>query len=102
MFNIGVHENHLFLASLLAAALYWTDPTFFSTFATWALLANLNLFIFYGLDGQGLPFNRVIGVDLPVVFSLVSLACFSLLLKAALVSRACRPPRSAPVPHPSP
>lgn len=51
-FNTGVHENHLFTAVLLAAALAsvggaWEHGVFIAI----ALIANINLVLFYGLRG---------------------------------------------------
>jgi len=51
-FNTGVHENHLFTAVILAAALAsvggaWEHGVFISV----SLIANINLVLFYGLRG---------------------------------------------------
>ena len=75
--NTGVHENHLFLAVLLAAVLAWRQPAHLAAFATWALVANVNLFIFYGADGSGLPFSRVAGVDLTLPVAAVLAALYA-------------------------
>jgi hypothetical protein len=50
-FNTGVHENHLFMVVLLAAILAWEDPAGARLYWIWALAANLNLWLFYGLGG---------------------------------------------------
>jgi hypothetical protein len=71
----GVHENHLFLAVLLAAVCWAQDRTLGKLFLTWALAANLNLVLFQGFDGSGFPFGRVVLVDaalpLSVLFTLL-------------------------------
>ena len=77
MLNTGVHENHLFLAVLLAAILAWRQREHLSTFAVWALVANINLFVFYGADGSGLAFSRVVGVDITLLLAVVFVAMFS-------------------------
>jgi Gpi18-like mannosyltransferase len=76
MLNTGVHENHLFMAVLLAGVLAWRRRENLSTFAIWALVANTNLFVFYGADGSGLPFSRVVGVDITLLLALVFVAQF--------------------------
>jgi hypothetical protein len=77
MLNTGVHENHLFLAVILAAVLAWRQSAHLLTFATWALVANVNMFIFYGADGSGLPFSRVVGLDLSLLVAAVAVALFA-------------------------
>jgi hypothetical protein len=77
MLNTGVHENHLFMAMLLAAVLAWRQREHLSTFAIWALVANINLFVFYGADGSGLAFSRVVGVDITLLLALVFVALFA-------------------------
>jgi hypothetical protein len=49
--SAGVHENHLFLASLLAIALAWQHRRWWWTAAALAVAANLNLLAFYGWSG---------------------------------------------------
>jgi hypothetical protein len=52
MFYTGVHENHLFLASLLAAALFCVDKK--NRYLSFGLLliSSLNMFFFYGASGS--------------------------------------------------
>ncbi len=76
MLNTGVHENHLFMAVVLAAVLAWRQREHLSTFAIWALVANINLFVFYGADGSGLAFSRVVGVDITLLLAVVFVALF--------------------------
>lgn len=80
MFNTGVHENHLFIATILAVILFWINREHFSTMLTLLLISNINLFIFYGTDGAGLMFSRVIGktVDMALLFSIFNLVFFLL------------------------
>lgn len=50
--NTGVHENHLFMAMILALAVYALRERVGRTMAVHCVLAaNLNLIVFYGLDG---------------------------------------------------
>ena len=69
-FNIGVHENHLFLVTVLAVILLWLDASFCSMAVLLILMSNINLFLFYGTDGI-LHFERLfLGIDtsLPLAF----------------------------------
>ena len=59
-FNTGVHENHLFLASILAVVLWWESREHTLSMITIVLMSNINLFLFYGVEGAGPRFNRAI------------------------------------------
>ena len=52
----SVHENHLFTAMVLAFVLWARDPSMFWPAIGIALIANLNLVVFYGLAGS-VPFS---------------------------------------------
>jgi len=73
-----VHENHLFVAVLLGAALAAERRRLTAEFLLWALALNINLLLFYGVDGQGLGFSRVVGIDSAVVFSFLVVGCYAL------------------------
>jgi hypothetical protein len=90
--NSGVHENHLFLATILAATLAWLEPRHLALGIYIAILANINLLLFYGFDGQGLPFSRVVGVDLALVFSIISVTVFAVMFPAVLSQAAKQKP----------
>lgn len=52
LFNIGVHENHLFVPMVLAFLLPCAGRQKSETTITFlAIMANLNLLLFYGLEG---------------------------------------------------
>ena len=76
IFSIGVHENHLFLATILAvaAAAMLPDKTWQAILIVAA--SNLNLIAFYGFTGSPLPFSPVVGIDVSILFSAVNLALF--------------------------
>ncbi len=76
-FNLGVHENHLFLAPLLAFVLCWVSPRDIYTTLILALMANINLFLFYGVSG-GYPYGqaRQIGIDVSVLLALFNVVFF--------------------------
>lgn len=81
-FAAGVHENHLFGPMLLAFVLWSRNPRFRTVAIALAILANLNLAVFYGLTGAppfavGPAFAWLTGI----------LAAFSLLLFAYVLSR---------------
>ncbi len=59
-FNTGVHENHLFIAGILAVVLFWVAREHLLTAATVVLMSNLNLYLFYGASGAALGFSRVV------------------------------------------
>jgi hypothetical protein len=87
-FNTGVHENHLFLAVILALLLYWQEQMSAATTLSVTLLSNANLFLFYGLDGTGYPHSRlVLGVDLALVLSIGATALFLALFVKSLISQ---------------
>jgi hypothetical protein len=97
MLNTGTHENHLFLAVLLAGVLAWRQREHLLTFAIWALVANINLFVFYGADGSGLTFSRVVGVDITLLLAVVFVALFVVYYYEVVVvglgqTRFARPP----------
>jgi hypothetical protein len=74
-FNTGVHENHLYLACVLALlASAWGASSLFMALVMIAL-NTVNLLVFYGLSGSGLGFDRAIGLDITV-----PLAAFELVL----------------------
>lgn len=77
MFNPGVHENHLYLVTVLALASAWLAPHAWPLLRVWIVFANLNLLLFYGLDGTGPHVSRVYGVDLSVPLAALGLALFA-------------------------
>ena len=79
-FNTGVHENHIFLICLIAAVLARQQPEQTALFVILALIGNLNIFVFYGLDGQDLPFSRVVfGQDVSVWLAVVNVLFYGVL-----------------------
>ena len=91
IFNTGVHENHLFLGVILATILFWSHPSFRSTAVLIILISNLNLFLFYGVDGN-LHFKRgFLGIDMSLPLAFFNVLCFLFLfgnrVKSSLPSR---------------
>jgi hypothetical protein len=64
-FNTGAHENHLFVPQLLAFALLAEGRARWQATALVALMANANLFLFYGVDGT-LRFSRAVAGEIDV------------------------------------
>jgi hypothetical protein len=60
MFNIGVHENHLFIVTILAVLIFWLDESLRAIAVILLIISNINLFLFYGVDGV-LHFPRLVG-----------------------------------------
>jgi hypothetical protein len=78
IFNTGVHENHLFLATILSVILFWVNRAhLFLTIMT-ILMSNVNLILFYGINGTGLGFSRVLAgtVDTALLLSVVNVSFF--------------------------
>jgi len=74
--NIGVHENHLFLATILATvgAALASDKRLRAVLVV--ALSNLNLIAFFGFIGSPLPFSRVVGLDVTLIFAAVNVLLF--------------------------
>lgn len=80
-FNLGVHENHLYVASTLVFLLYVEDRRRVAIAAFIILYSNLNLFLFYGVDGLAPRVRTIRGVETSfigsVVFSVFIFALFA-------------------------
>jgi hypothetical protein len=78
IFNIGVHENHWFIAVLLATILFWVNGAHLFLLLNLILMSNVNLFLFYGVNGRGLGFSRLItsGLDSALVLSIFNVGFF--------------------------
>jgi len=77
MFNTDVHENHLFPVIILSIILFWVNRKHLPTMFVLILMSNLNLLVFYGLDGNGLSFGRVVGgIDISLLLSIFNVGFF--------------------------
>lgn len=78
MFSTNVHENYLFLVPLLFIVLLAERGEYSKETLFWLVYANLNLFLFYGMSGRGIGFDRrILGYDiLPALSSAVGLAVY--------------------------
>jgi hypothetical protein len=78
--NTGVHENHLFLAMVLAFALCCVESSLALPMATLTTMAaNINLLLFYGLDGRTV-FQTPLFDAVTVLFSALNTAFIALCL----------------------
>jgi hypothetical protein len=76
MCSAGVHENHLFLASLLGIALWMLDGRWLWVAAATTVSANLNLVTFYGWGGY-VERRMLAGVDASVWLALANVGLFA-------------------------
>ena len=78
-FNVGVHENHLFIGAILSILLWIESKEYLLSMIIIVLINSINIFLFYGIGGEsGLPFSRVVGgIDMALLLSLFNV-CFIL------------------------
>lgn len=86
-FNTGVHENHLFVPAVLAVILFFLNREHLVTSAYILIMSNINLIIFFGIDGMELKFSRVIGIDITLLLSLLNVVFFLLIWYAECLQR---------------
>ncbi|HOX23375.1 MAG TPA: hypothetical protein PLL10_07925 [Elusimicrobiales bacterium] len=72
--NTGVHDNHLFIVVVLSAVLLALNRAYATSFCVWSFAANLNLFIFWGVDGGKPGISTSMGIT--VIFALLNLILF--------------------------
>jgi hypothetical protein len=79
-FNTNVHENHWFFAAVLAFVLYALNRAHLNLLIVLNVIANLNLFLFYGVSGAAPRFGRVVFIDVALAASVFNVLYFLLLL----------------------
>ena len=92
LFNKGAHENHLVPVMLVAGYMAWRETRWMTIAVVSAVLTNLNMIFFYGLDGMDRRAVRVIdGIDwslpLAVVYVIVVGAIYLKLLDFWIAKR---------------
>jgi hypothetical protein len=92
LFNKGAHENHLVPTMLVAGYMAWREAKWLPVAIAFAVLTNLNMFFFYGLDGLDRGDARVVwGIDsslpLAVVYVVVVGLIYLKLLGPWMISR---------------
>lgn len=83
IFNTGVHENHLFIPAVLAAILLYLNRDNMMMSLYIIIMSCVNLLIFYGIDGKGLGFSRVVGIDITLLLSILNVLFFLIIWKGA-------------------
>ena len=92
IWNSGVHENHLFVAVILAYILMLHERTreHWAIATILAVMFNVNMFVFYGVTGSKLQ-SRIVGVDLSGILAILYAVAWVLLVvyawRAAGVAR---------------
>jgi hypothetical protein len=81
IWNSGVHENHLFVAVILAYMLMLHEYTrkHWAIATILAIMFNVNMFVFYGVTGTKLQ-SSVAGVDLSGALAMVYAVAWLLLV----------------------
>jgi hypothetical protein len=90
IFNTSVHENHLFVVAILAVVLYWREESWRANAVILLLMANSNLLLFYGVDGE-LHFPRLFaGIDIAVALATLN-TLFLIYLYGAVLGKYVQP-----------
>lgn len=76
IFNTGVHENHVYPATVLAILLYAKTKRHLPLMLMLIFMLNANMFFFYGIDGSAPGFSRVVGIDVTVLLALLNVVFF--------------------------
>ncbi len=72
MFYTNVHENHLLLVAIMALFWAFLDRARLLDAVMLTLMLNLNMYIFFGADGNGFDFSRTLGVDVTIYMALLN------------------------------
>lgn len=112
LFNTSVHENHLVPAVVLAGLLWTTDRRYGPLFLITTVMLNLNLLLFYRLDGFPRLPVVVHGLDLSLPLAILNVTLFVALLmfgprlvlipNERMLAAASMPPPSQIPPHREP
>lgn len=78
MLSPGVHENHLFLGTVLAAAAAALQPALTTRAILIVAMSTLNLITVYGITGEPFGFPPIVGIDVSVIFAAVNVGLFAL------------------------
>jgi len=72
----GVHENHLTVAAIVASLLYIHDEKYRGTSLFIMAVSNLNMLIFYGLNGEGLGYSLML-TEMPLMNASIFIAALN-------------------------
>jgi hypothetical protein len=78
-FGYGVHESHAFVPAVLGICWLALDRSRFFEAAALAIIFNMNILIFYGMDGAGLRFSPIVGWDVTLYFAAFNVILFFVL-----------------------
>ena len=78
-FNTCVHENHLFLASLLSLLILNYDSKFLTEAIGIMLAFNINMFLFYGTLGDQPYIHGYFGAEISVILSALFIIFFMMI-----------------------
>ncbi|HEY8291404.1 MAG TPA: hypothetical protein VIG44_02905, partial [Thermomicrobiales bacterium] len=76
LLNTSVHENHLVPAIVLGGLLAAYERRFLPLFLVTSLVTNVNMILFYGVDGVARLPVIVHGVDVSLVLAAITIALF--------------------------
>lgn len=95
VFNIGVHENHAFMPCLLAMVWMSEEPSAARPAFVVAAMYNLNVFLFYGFDGEMRYGRTIAGLDIALPMAVMYVAAFFWLWWGWVVSTSLSGPSGA-------
>jgi hypothetical protein len=78
-FGYGVHENHACVPAVLAIFWFMLDRSRYLEATLLGVMFNANLLIFYGFNGGGLGFSRIVGWDATLYLAGFNLVLFVVL-----------------------
>jgi hypothetical protein len=84
-FNTGVHENHLLIGVVLGVILAAHERQAWPIALAIGAFSDVNLLLFYGVDGMGFHYSRLVGgVDAALIIALLMTGFFPLVMAVAL------------------
>jgi hypothetical protein len=88
-FSIGVHENHLFVVAVLGVFLLWVNRAHWPWVSILLLMNSINMFTFYGVNGDGPGFSRVLfgRVDIALLLAIFNVGFFFYICSRFVFSR---------------
>jgi len=77
LFNIGIHENHLFVAALLSLVIIAFDPKYLGATIGINLVLNICLFFWFEVDGTQVFIDGIFFTEISVVLALLFTILFA-------------------------
>lgn len=85
----GVHENHLFIGGMLASVLYMIEVRLRVLAMFVLMMTTINLLVFNGIDGRGLPYAPVFWFDMTIGIAAVNAVFYFYLFWLLVSGRFC-------------